>query len=48
MIAKVEPKIKNLDLKGISMERKNIVYSDDLDESVIKLVDNLAKEGVLR
>lgn len=48
LISKIEPKIKTLDLKGIAMERKNIVYSDNLDESVVKLVDNLAKEGVLR
>ena len=30
------------------MDRKNIVYSDSLDESVVKLVDSLSKEGVLR
>jgi electron transfer flavoprotein beta subunit len=44
----VELKIKSIDLKGISMERKNIIYKDDSDESIQKLVDNLAKEGVLR
>lgn len=43
----LEPKIETIDLKGISMERKNIVYKDSLDESIGKLVDNLAKEGVL-
>jgi len=43
----LEPKIETIDLKGISMERKNIVYKDGLDESIGKLVDNLAKEGVL-
>lgn len=43
-----EPQITNIDLKGVSMERKNIVYEDDSDESIQKLVDNLAKEGVLR
>jgi len=30
------------------MDRKNIVFSDNLDESVVKLVDSLTKEGVLR
>ena len=35
-------------LKGVSMERKNIVYQNNLDESVSKLVDSLVKEGVLR
>ena len=43
----LEPKIETIDLKGVSMERKNIVYEDSLDESIGKLVDNLAKEGVL-
>jgi len=39
--------VDTVELKGVSMERKNIIYKDDLDESVNKLVDNLAKEGVL-
>ena len=42
------PKVDTVDLKGVSMERKNIVYKDDIDESIGKLVDSLAKEGVLR
>jgi electron transfer flavoprotein beta subunit len=42
------PKVTTLELKGVSMERKNEIYDNDLDESVGKLVDNLAKEGVLR
>lgn len=42
------PKVDMLELKGVSMERKNIVYKDDIDESIGKLVDSLAKEGVLR
>ena len=44
----IDLKVITLDLKGISMERKNIVYQDDIDDSVKKLVDSLAKEGVLR
>lgn len=44
----LEPKVETLELKGIPMERKNIVYKDDVDDSVKKLVDSLAKEGVLR
>ena len=44
----VDSKIESIDLQGISMERKNIIYKDDSDESIQKLVDNLAKEGVLR
>lgn len=44
----VEPKVTTIDLQGISMDRKNIIYEDDSDESIQKLVDNLAKEGVLR
>mgnify|MGYP001584839732 CR=1 FL=1 len=41
-------KVKTLDVKGIPMQRKNIIYSDDIDQSVNKLVDELAKVGVLR
>ena len=44
----VNPKITSIDLQGISMERKNIIFDDDSDESIQKLVDNLAKDGVLR
>ena len=45
---KVNPMVETVELKGVPMERKNIVYQNDLDESVNKLVDSLAKEGVLR
>jgi electron transfer flavoprotein beta subunit len=48
LIEKLNPKVEILDLKGVSMQRKNIVYKDDIDESISKLVDSLAKEGVLR
>ena len=44
----LNPKVEMLELKGVSMERKNIVYKDNIDESIGKLVDSLAKEGVLR
>jgi len=44
----LKPVVDTIDLKGVSMERKNVVYENDLDESVKQLVDNLAKEGVLR
>ncbi len=42
------PKVKTMDIKGIPMQRKNIIYQDDLDSSVAKLVDELGKVGVLR
>jgi electron transfer flavoprotein beta subunit len=42
------PKVKTMDVKGIPMQRKNIIYQDDLDSSVTKLVDELGKVGVLR
>lgn len=45
---RLTPKITTVDIKGIPMERKNVIYQDDIDESVGKLVENLAKEGVLR
>jgi hypothetical protein len=44
----LEPKIQTTDIKGIPSQRKNIIYQDDLDHSVQKLVDELAKTGVLR
>ena len=44
----LKPAVETIELKGVSMERKNIVYQNDLDESVNKLVESLAKEGVLR
>jgi len=43
----LEPKTDIIDLKGVSMDRKNIVFENNLDESVEKLVDNLEKDGVL-
>ena len=48
LMSDLNTKVSMVDLKGISMERKNIVYQNDLDESIGKLVDSLAKEGVLR
>ncbi len=44
----LNPLVETVELKGVPMERKNIIYQDDLEESVNKLVDSLAKEGVLR
>jgi electron transfer flavoprotein beta subunit len=41
-------KVQTMDIKGIPMQRKNIIFQDDLDQSVGKLVDELAKVGVLR
>lgn len=48
LINKIEPVVETVDLKGVPMERKNIVFKDDIDESVKQLVDSLAKEGLLR
>ena len=45
---KIEPKVQTINLQGVSTDRKNIIYEDDSDESIQKLVDNLAKDGVLR
>lgn len=42
-----EAKVVEKDLKGVAMERKNVIYKDDLDEAVKDLTDNLAKEGLL-
>ena len=43
----LKPLVETVELKGVPMERKNIIYKNDLDESVGKLVDSLAKEGVI-
>ena len=40
-------KVETINIKGISMERKNIVFENSIDDSISKLVDNLAKDGVL-
>ena len=48
LTSKLDPKVEAVELKGVPMERKNIVYKDDIEESISKLVDSLAKEGVLR
>ncbi len=44
---KLEPRMETLEVKGMSMERKNVVFEDDLDDAVKELVDRLAKDGVL-
>ena len=46
---KVSPKsmIETIDLEGVSMERKNIVFEEANDENIKKLVDSLMKEGVV-
>jgi electron transfer flavoprotein beta subunit len=41
------PKIRIVDINGVAMERKNIVFKDDLDEAVSELTNKLAKDGVL-
>jgi electron transfer flavoprotein beta subunit len=42
-----EAKVKERDLKGIKMERKNIIYKDDMDNAVAQLAERLAKDGLL-
>lgn len=40
-------RLKVVDVTGMAMERKNIVFKDDIDEAVNELADKLAKDGVL-
>ena len=47
LVSDINTKIVTVDIKGVSMERKNLVFKDDIDESISKLVENLAKDGVL-
>jgi electron transfer flavoprotein beta subunit len=44
----LHPKVQTIDIKGIPMQRKNIIYQEEIDLSVTKLVDELGKIGVLR
>lgn len=39
--------VETIDLQGVSMERKNIVFEDASDENIEKLVESLMKEGVV-
>ncbi|KAA0005706.1 MAG: electron transfer flavoprotein beta subunit/FixA family protein [Thermoplasmata archaeon] len=48
LITSITPLVDTVELKGVSMERKNIVFKDDIDESVKQLVESLVKEGLLR
>lgn len=43
----LQPGLETVEIKGVPMERKKIVFHDDLDESIEKVVEKLAKEGVL-
>jgi electron transfer flavoprotein beta subunit len=47
-VDELHPRVETIDVKGVPMERKNIVYEDDIDEAVKRLVESLVKEGVLR
>ena len=42
-----ESMVETIDLQGVSMERKNIVFEDASDENIEKLVESLMKEGVV-
>jgi len=46
-ISDLSPKVETVELKGITMERKNVVFKDDIDEAVSELANRLAKDGVL-
>jgi electron transfer flavoprotein beta subunit len=47
LLTETNTKVDTIDIKGVSMERKNIIFEDSIDDSVSKLVDSLAKDGVL-
>lgn len=44
----LKPKVKTLEITGVPMKRKNIVFQNNIDDSVQKLVGELTKIGVLR
>ncbi|MBS3817848.1 MAG: electron transfer flavoprotein subunit beta/FixA family protein [Candidatus Thermoplasmatota archaeon] len=44
----IESTTETKDIRGVSMERKNIIFDEDeLEDSVKNLAENLAKEGLL-
>jgi electron transfer flavoprotein beta subunit len=45
-ISGLNPKVETIDIKGVSMERKNIVLPGSIEEATDKLAESLAKEGV--
>jgi electron transfer flavoprotein beta subunit len=47
LLKDINTKIETIDIRGVSMERKNLVFKDDIDNSISQLVENLAKDGVL-
>jgi len=48
LVSALTPLVETIELKGVPMTRKNIIFKDDIDQSVGKLVESLTKEGVLR
>ena len=42
-----ESMVETIDLEGVSMERKNIIFKEASDENIEKLVESLIKEGVV-
>ncbi len=42
------PKVATLDIRGLPMERKNIVLEGDIEETTRQLAENLAKEGLIK
>jgi electron transfer flavoprotein beta subunit len=41
------PTIKQINITGVPMDRKNKIYQDDIDTAIKNLVEDLAKDGVL-
>jgi len=48
IVSGLSAKVETVELKGIPVSRKNIVYKDDIDQSISQLIESLTKEGVLR
>lgn len=46
-IPDLAPKVILEDVKGLTMNRKNMIFKDDLDQAVKVLAENLSKDGVL-
>ena len=47
-LGKIEAKVEVIETKGLTFERKNVIYDEgEMEERVKKVVENVIKEGVL-
>lgn len=47
LVSGLNPLVETVELRGVSMERKNVIFKNNIEDSIGKLVESLAKDGVL-